>query len=61
MKYLLITTVVFWILFGWSAYSASHAQGDNFGAAFPAIFCGAVSTILTVVYISLVFWNHRFL
>lgn len=60
MKYLLITLLVFYGLAFWSGRAASQAHGDDFGAAFPAIFCGVVSAILTLVYVGLAFWNHKF-
>ena len=60
MKYLLIITLVWYGLSFW-AFKAADRPGDDFGAAFPAIICGAVSMVLTIVYVALVFWNHRFL
>lgn len=60
MKYLLIATLVFYGLSYWT-YKAADRPGDDFGAAVPALFCMAVSVILTIVYVALAFWNHRFL
>ena len=59
MKYLLIATLIFWAL-SWWAFKAADRPGDDFGAVFPALGAGAVSVILTVVYVALAFWNHRF-
>lgn len=60
MTYLLIALV----LFAAGTYyfvKQSDRPGDEGGSAFPALFCGAVSVALAVIYVALVFWNHRFL
>ena len=60
MTYLLIAAVLFTGLAAW-AFHAADRPGDDFGAVFPALFCGAVVVVLWIVYVALVFWNHRFL
>lgn len=59
MIYLLCTAIVVDVLAIWSARGIG--SGDNFGAAYLALICGALGGILTIVYIALVFWNHRFI
>ena len=60
MTYLLAAMFVCYGLAYW-AYKAADRSGDDFGAAFPALIMIALSIILTVIYIALVFWNHKFL
>lgn len=60
MKYLLLATLMFYGLTYW-AYKAADRPGDDFGAAVPAVLGAAVSVILTITYVALAFWNHRFL
>ncbi len=60
MKYILILAIIFWILFRWAKYSADHGPIDDFGAALPALFAGAVAIVFTAVYVALVFWYHAF-
>jgi len=59
MKYLIAITILCYGLSFWT-YKAADRTGDDFGAAFPALVMVTLSIILTVVYIALVFWNHRF-
>ena len=59
MKYLLIVTLLCYGVTYW-AYRAADRAGDDFGAVFPALAGVALSCILSVVYVGLVFWNHRF-
>ncbi len=42
MKYLLISVLVFYLL-TFFAFKSADRPGDDFGAAFPAIVCGAWS------------------
>lgn len=59
MIYLLLAAFVCGL--AWLAFwSAADRPGDDFGAALPAIFFGMVTAILVVIYLFLVFWNHRF-
>ena len=59
MKWLLLALVIFVVLTIF-AFRAADRPGDDFGAALPALFCGAISAVLGVLYIGLAFWNHRF-
>lgn len=60
MKYLLLTVIVLWIC---AAYLLKQADrpGDDFGAAIPGLALCTVASVGTLVYVALVFWNHRFL
>lgn len=41
------------------AFRAADRSGHDFGAVLPAILGAAVTFVLCVVYVALVFWNHR--
>jgi len=52
MKYLAIADAVLWALF-YGFYRWSNTQGDDFSAAFPALFFGALAIAGTV---GLIIW-----
>ncbi len=59
MTYLLLTMLAF---YGLTLLSAgSVGEGDDFGSAFVALLCGAISAVLAIIYIGLAFWNYKFL
>lgn len=58
MKILLAVMIVSWLLSG-LAYSAADRPGDDFGTGLLAWLAIAISIVLTVIYLSLAFWNHR--
>jgi len=41
--------------------AGSVGEGDDFGSAFVALLCGAISAVLAIIYIGLAFWNYKFL
>jgi hypothetical protein len=59
MKYLLGATIVFWLFTAWMAKTNSHSVDDFVGSFYTWVF-GAVSAILTFIYIAFVFWYHTF-
>jgi hypothetical protein len=59
VKYLLLTVIVLWICAGYLLKQADR-PGDDFGAAIPGLALGTVASV-GIVYVALVFWNHRFL
>lgn len=61
MKYLLVVTLTFYFLTFWALANSNRPSQDDFGGVFLELFCGVTSAVLTLTYIALVFWNHRFL
>ncbi len=59
MKYLLAFTLLCYVLTWW-AYKSADRPGDDFGAALPFIVGGMTSICVTVIYVGLAFWYHRF-
>lgn len=59
MIYLLIAALVVDAL---AIYFSRHVgTGDDYAGAFYSIVFSILGSILTVVYVMLVFWNHRFI
>lgn len=59
MKYLLLITLLCYGL-TYGACKAANQAGDNFGAAGPALIGIAASIVLTLIYVGLAFWYHKF-
>lgn len=60
MKYLLVITLVCYGLTYWAKRYSDHGQMDDFGTAIPAILAAFTSVFLTLAYVGLALWNHRF-
>ncbi len=61
MKYLLLTTLVFYALTSYWAYKLCDRSGDDLGAIVPFIAAALVSVVLTVGYVVVALWTHHFL
>lgn len=59
MSWLLASMLVDWLLTFW-AYRSCNDSADGWGGAFFVIVGLVVGIILTVIYLALVLWNHRF-
>lgn len=59
MKWVLMAAVLNWI-FAWWCNRAVDRTGDDFGSAFFVLFFMAVAGVLSLIYVLMVFWNHRF-
>ncbi len=59
MKWLLLAIVI-GIVLSRLLYFWAARQGDNFGAAFPALAVGVLTLVLTIIYFVAVLWTHRF-
>lgn len=63
MKYILIAMLAFYAATGWLYWESTRggSPDSDLGYGIMSFVVGCGAAIITVIYISLAFWNHRFL